>query len=79
MNPDGSPRAEDEVFCEKVRSAGLKIYGNRYYSCSHFRTLDLNLLADKMTEFNSGHIVAAKNVGVPQRLVLKAFTSAPPP
>jgi len=61
INPDGSPRAEDETFCEKVRAAGLKIYGNRFFSCSHFRTLDLNLISDKMPEFNGSHIIAEKN------------------
>jgi GT2 family glycosyltransferase len=48
---DGSLVTEDLVFCNGVREAGLRIFGNRNFTCSHFRTVDLRL-AEKSPEFN---------------------------
>lgn len=39
------PLLEDEQFCAKARAAGVRIFGNVRYSCSHFKTFDLADLA----------------------------------
>lgn len=46
------PLLEDEAFCAKARAAGLRIFGNVRYVCSHFKTFDLADLARRFGEID---------------------------